>query len=130
MENKKYNSYLPIYFSVVLIFGILIGLLLGNRSGDFFGMTKKTDKVNEVLQFIESNYVDTMSRYVLEGKAISGLLQGLDRSPTRRRPPVGWRRLADSAMCGAAPPVGPPYRAVRRAVAQSAARYAVGPRAA
>ncbi len=78
MENKKYNSYLPIYFSVVLIFGILIGLLLGNRSGDFFGMTKKTDKVNEVLQFIESNYVDTMSRYVLEGKAISGLLQGLD----------------------------------------------------
>lgn len=78
MENKKFNSYLPIYFSVVLILGVLIGLWLGNRSGDFLGMAKKPDKVKEVLQYIEGNYVDTMSRYVLEEKAISGLLQGLD----------------------------------------------------
>jgi len=78
MENKKYNPYLPIYFSLVLIAGVLLGIWLGNRGGNFFLKQKQPDKLNEVLNYVGDNYVDTLSRSVLEGKAISGLLQGLD----------------------------------------------------
>ena len=78
MENKKHNPYFPIYFSLVLIAGIILGIWLGNRGGSFFTFQKKTDKLNEVLNYVEDNYVDTLGRGTLEGKAISGLLQGLD----------------------------------------------------
>ncbi len=78
MENKKQNPFLPVWFSMVLIFGVLLGLWLGNRNGNFCGMPAKNDKVNEVLHYVEKNYVDTLSWDILEGKAINGLLQALD----------------------------------------------------
>lgn len=78
MENKKQNPFLPVWFSMVLIFGILLGLWLGNRNGNFLGMPAKNEKMNEVLQYVEKNYVDTLSWDILEGKAINGLLQALD----------------------------------------------------
>jgi carboxyl-terminal processing protease len=78
MENRKINPYLPIYFSLVLVAGLLLGFLLSNRSTGLFSGGGKKDKLNEVLNYVESNYVDTISRSLLEEKSITGLLQSLD----------------------------------------------------
>lgn len=76
--EKKNNYYLPIWFAVVLTGGILLGLFLGNRIGNFNLLPSGKDKLKEVLNYVHDNYVDTMSKKVLEEKAISGLLEKLD----------------------------------------------------
>jgi len=78
MENIKNNPYLPIYFSLVLAMGLLIGIVLASRTGGIFSFDTRKDKLNEVLKYVRDNYVDTFSRTVLEEKAIEGLLQDLD----------------------------------------------------
>ena len=76
--EKKNNHYLPIWFAVILIGGILLGLFLGNRIGNFNLLTSDKDKLKEVIGYVEDNYVDTLSRKALEEKAITGLLEKLD----------------------------------------------------
>lgn len=76
--EKKNNPYLPIWFAIVLTGGILLGIFLGNRIGNFSLLPSDKDKVKEVISYVEDNYVDTLSRKVLEEKAISGLLEKLD----------------------------------------------------
>ncbi len=78
MENRKINPYLPIYFSIVLAAGLLLGYLLSNRSSGLFSKGGKSDKMNEVMNYVEGNYVDTISRSTLEEKSITGLLSSLD----------------------------------------------------
>lgn len=78
MENKKINPYLPIWFSLVLILGLFLGIVIANRTGGIFSFGAKKDKLKEVLNYVQDNYVDTLCRSVLEEKAITGLLQSLD----------------------------------------------------
>ncbi|MEI7661889.1 MAG: S41 family peptidase [Bacteroidota bacterium] len=75
---KKYNPYLPIWFALVLAGGILLGIFLGNRTGDLNPFAAGKDKLKEVVNYVHDNYVDTMSRKVIEEKAINGLLEKLD----------------------------------------------------
>ena len=76
--EKKNNPYLPIWFAFVLTGGILLGMFLGNRTGNFNLFPSGKDKLKEVINYVEDNYVDTLSRKVLEEKAITGLLEKLD----------------------------------------------------
>jgi len=78
MEDKKFNPYLPIYFSLILVAGIVLGILIGTRNKSIFSISSRDHKLEEVLNYVEKNYVDTFSRKVLEEKAIGGLLQSLD----------------------------------------------------
>lgn len=82
MENKRPYIYLPIYFSLTLLLGIFLGTILipsisGKGSLFSFG-SKSYDKLNDVLNYIENDYVDTISRKALTEKAINGVLQSLD----------------------------------------------------
>jgi len=76
--EKKNNPYLPIWFAVILTGGIFLGLLLGNRIGNFSLIPSGKDKIKEVINYVEDNYVDTLSRKALEEKAITGMLEKLD----------------------------------------------------
>jgi carboxyl-terminal processing protease len=82
MENKRPYIYLPIYFSLTLIVGIFLGTYLipsfSSKSGLFSFGSKHYDKLNDVLNYIENDYVDTISRKSLTEKAINGVLQSLD----------------------------------------------------
>ncbi|MEI6681043.1 MAG: S41 family peptidase [Bacteroidota bacterium] len=75
---KKNNAYLPILFALVLSAGIILGIFLGNRAGSLNPFHSNRDKLKEVITYIHDNYVDTMSRKVIEEKAINGLLEKLD----------------------------------------------------
>jgi carboxyl-terminal processing protease len=78
--KSKLNIYLPILFALVLVAGILIGNRLSNISsikpGSF--QLNKYDKLNDVVSFIEKEYVDTLDREKLDQYGIDGILENLD----------------------------------------------------
>ncbi|MBL4625929.1 MAG: S41 family peptidase [Flavobacteriales bacterium] len=79
--SSKSQLYIPLGLAVTLCIGILMGLRLGegNQSDGLSGFsTKKGGKLNEILTYIEHEYVDTINRAELEEKAIQTLLQELD----------------------------------------------------
>lgn len=82
MENRRPYIYLPIYFSITLILGIFIGIILipslSNKSNLISIGTKSYDKLNDLLNYIENEYVDTISRNALTERTINGLLHSLD----------------------------------------------------
>ena len=69
---------MPIWFALVLTGGIMLGIFVGNRTGNLALFPTDKGKLKEVISYVESNYVDTLSRKVLEEKAITGLLEKLD----------------------------------------------------
>jgi carboxyl-terminal processing protease len=83
-RKKNIRIYLPIVLALVLISGIILGFLLQNnlsqKSGIPFvtGENRAYNKVDEIIQFVENNYVDSVNREHLETDAIKGMLNDLD----------------------------------------------------
>jgi len=80
-NNPSNHKYLPIIFSIVLIIGILIGLLLSGtlQNKNLFSIHRQAyDKINDVINFALQDYVDSISKENLQEKAINGMLQSLD----------------------------------------------------
>jgi len=79
MNKNRLKLYLPLIFSGILIFGILAGLELSRigNGGSLLG-PRRENKINEVINYVKRNYVDTVNKGQLEEKAITGLLQSLD----------------------------------------------------
>jgi carboxyl-terminal processing protease len=78
MEKRKYSYLMPIWFSLVLITGVLTGIFITHRNGNLLLQGSSAGKLNEVIRYVEQNYVDTISRMALEEKSITGMLQKLD----------------------------------------------------
>jgi len=85
-NNKKLFIYLPILFAIVFVAGMFLGVKLirftpgsGNPFRDFFSFNlNRYDKFNDVINYIEASYVDSVSKEKLTEDAINDLLQGLD----------------------------------------------------
>ncbi|MCE3260287.1 MAG: C-terminal processing peptidase, partial [Bacteroidetes bacterium] len=82
-EPKKYNVFLPLYFAVVLALGVGFGYFFtfnSNFSATQAGYHAKAtgSKINNLLDFIEMQYVDTVNRSQLENKTIASMLKSLD----------------------------------------------------
>ncbi len=86
MTNRQKNIrvYLPIVLALVLISGIVLGFLLQSKitrqTGLPFitGTHKAYNKVDEIIQYVENNYVDSVNQDHLETDAIKGMLNDLD----------------------------------------------------
>ncbi len=82
VNNKKIYIYLPILFSVIFILGIILGTKFASISSfnnKIFSITSnKYNKVNTVINYIQQDYVDSVSKNDLEKEAINGMLQHLD----------------------------------------------------
>jgi len=76
---KQSSTYLPLILAIVLIAGMLIGVKLVDRTGDrSMFVYPKTDKLSGVLNFIEMEYVDSVSKDQLVEQTIPALLENLD----------------------------------------------------
>lgn len=79
MDKNRLKLYLPLIYAGILLAGILLGIELGKiGNGNFLFGKHRQDKINEVINYVKQNYVDTISRGQLEEKAITGMLQSLD----------------------------------------------------
>lgn len=78
MQNK-FKIWLPLLLAVILVFGIQIGILLQDASGkrSLFSSGSDSD-IEEVLNYINVKYVDTVNTEKLQQKAIEAMLSKLD----------------------------------------------------
>jgi carboxyl-terminal processing protease len=79
-NNNKRSIILPILLGVVLAIGVLIGKFLP-QSDDLprrSNISSRNDKLNSILNIIESNYVDSVNRDDLVEAAIPAILKKLD----------------------------------------------------
>lgn len=79
--NNRYKIYLPIVFAIVLIAGIMIGSYLNSdrsNSGNLIPGYPKINKIDNILDYIEHDYVDSVNRADLEKDAINSMLEELD----------------------------------------------------
>ena len=79
-NNTTRNIILPLLLAVALVAGILIGIYLPgrNQSSPQSGFRVRNDKINSILNAIESDYVDTVNRSELVEAAIPAILKKLD----------------------------------------------------
>ncbi len=78
---KKSNVYLPILFALILCLGIYIGTKLNHSSikKSFFSSNiSPFNKLNEVVNYINQEYVDTVNNKKLAEVSIEAMLQSLD----------------------------------------------------
>lgn len=79
---RKYRYYLPIFFSLVLLIGLWAGIKLAPQSdvhqGMFTPAGDRYNKVSDLMSYITSNYVDSVSKDDLSEDAILGILDKLD----------------------------------------------------
>jgi carboxyl-terminal processing protease len=79
-NNSKRSIFLPLLLAISLACGILLGVYLPrqNNMPQYSGLRSRNDKINSILNIIESNYVDTVSRNELVESAIPAILKKLD----------------------------------------------------
>ena len=76
--NKKN---LPIYLSIAVVLGILIGVFFGGSSSNMLSLTKSSaqeQKIKKLINFIEQDYVDNINTDSLLDGAITEMLSKLD----------------------------------------------------
>lgn len=83
VNQPKRAIYLPIAFALVLAAGLLIGnrltTITSSKTGNVFMINpERHDKVSDIINYIEQDYVDSISREDLVENAISGILDQLD----------------------------------------------------
>ncbi|HEY9113863.1 MAG TPA: S41 family peptidase [Bacteroidales bacterium] len=81
-RNHRYSIYLPIAFALVLIAGMVIGSFL-NRTQPIQNMLlpaghSSSNKVQNIIDYIVTDYVDTVDITEMETDAIRGMLDDLD----------------------------------------------------
>lgn len=72
---------LPIYFSIAVVLGILIGVFFGGNSSNLFSFSSnksKEQKIKKLINFIEKDYVDAVDTDNLLDGAITQMLGKLD----------------------------------------------------
>lgn len=81
-DYKKKNVFLPFWFSLILVVGIIFGIYLSSRfngnSRQGKASSSKSDKITQLLNYIQREYVDTINNERLVDSAIESLLSSLD----------------------------------------------------
>ncbi|MCB8963847.1 MAG: S41 family peptidase [Bacteroidales bacterium] len=78
-QNSKRDIVYPIVLAIVLVVGIFIGIRFGNRGQKpSLLVYPKTDKLSNVITYIQEEYVDTVSMGTLVENAIPAILKNLD----------------------------------------------------
>ena len=73
--------WMPLFFSLVLVFGMILGFNLRDslrNKRDISTVILRNDRLDEIIDLINEKYVDTVSDNVLYRDAVSGILKSLD----------------------------------------------------
>lgn len=79
--NKKNIFSQPLYVVLILVIGIVIGSKLNNNGLDFTYFSSSYDsksKINDILNYIQRDYVDTINEEEITENTIDKLLNNLD----------------------------------------------------
>lgn len=80
--KNNFKVLLPFYFSIAVVIGILIGFVLNSNTTSkktiFASHISRFNKLNEVINYIEQDYVDTINEKKVVEQAITSLLHELD----------------------------------------------------
>lgn len=74
--RKSYNFIYPLFFAIVVVFGMLVGTKMSESN--LRKNTKGNEKFNTALSYIKSAYVDKVNEPNLSESAIKGMLDELD----------------------------------------------------
>jgi carboxyl-terminal processing protease len=79
-NNPKRNVFLPLMLGIALAVGVLIGKYLPGQADmpQHSSIRSRNDKLNSILNIIESSYVDSVNRNDLVETAIPAMLKKLD----------------------------------------------------
>jgi len=83
-NNKNSSPFLPLFFALILVVGIFIGIGLNRNSQQnqllqmFNSENLKGNKLDELLNYVLREYVDTLDKDSLTDKTIETLLGNLD----------------------------------------------------
>lgn len=79
-NQKQNNYYLPIFLSIALVVGIVIGYIVSINNTGKQSLLKQTeyDKIQNILDFAQIYYVDSVDREALVEETIEKLLSNLD----------------------------------------------------
>lgn len=83
-NNNKHNPFYPLYFALVLVVGVLIGITINRNSQQsrllqiFSNKNFSANKVDEVMNYVLKEYVDSINKDSLTDKTIEALLSNLD----------------------------------------------------
>jgi len=75
-NQNRFILFLPLIIGASIAFGLLMGNFTGGSKGPM--IMRKADKLRELLNYVEAEYVDTLNTKQLEEDAIASLLQQLD----------------------------------------------------
>ncbi len=84
-EPRRSNPFLPLYFSIILVIGLLGGYFFSQNNS--FSKTpdgasgyhkSRYSKINNLLEYIEMQYVDTINEHQLVEKTVTSMLHSLD----------------------------------------------------
>ncbi|MCE3279480.1 MAG: hypothetical protein K0S44_1671 [Bacteroidetes bacterium] len=81
MNRPKFYIYLPIFFALILVLGIFIGTAFNSGAGlgsINVNSAKEFNKIEEILKYIDHEYVDTIDKKTLVEHTITSMLQTLD----------------------------------------------------
>lgn len=82
-QNKnKFIIYYPVFLAVMLVVGIYIGSYFSGESGSSIIVSRsgspQGDKISQIINYIEDQYVDSVTKNALIDKAIASILEDLD----------------------------------------------------
>ncbi len=80
--NKKFNIWLPVIMTTILIVGIQIGQMLNGSKKPSIFSNSNIGTLEQVLDYVQAKYVDTVNLERLEDGAIEKVLENLDPHST------------------------------------------------
>jgi carboxyl-terminal processing protease len=119
-SNRRLFIYLPIAFALVLIAGIFLGTKLYkvailNNSSFLRFSGGNTNVLNDVINYVSQDYVDSVGKQKLQESAIKGLLESLD--PHSMFIPASEFKEANDPLMGNFDGIGVQFRIERDTVA-------------
>ena len=79
--RDKKAAWTPLFFSLTMVIGMILGFNLRDtlrNKRDVVSVLKRNDRLEEIIDLINENYVDTVNSNLLYKNAISGILKNLD----------------------------------------------------